>query len=151
MTGDRRHDRQDHARGLLGPRSAEGFSKRQETEDDVEGHSLSRRRDADGEGFDRAKVTPEGFSKRKATEDDVEGHSLSRRRDADGEGFNRAKVTGEGFNRAKATGEDDVEGHSILDPFAARELARARERDIQQNAKRHEFERDAREAKKGRS
>ena len=46
----------------------EGFSKRKATEDDVEGHSLSRRRDADGEGFNRAKVTAEGFARaRKAT------------------------------------------------------------------------------------
>ena len=74
---------------------------------------------------------------------------MGTQRDADG--FSKAKVDGEGFSKRQATEDDDVEGHSILDPFAARELARARERDVQQHAKRHEFERDARDAKKDRS
>jgi hypothetical protein len=136
----------------------EGFARAKSTEDDVEGH-ISRQRvegegfaraKVDGEGFARAKVDGEGFARAKSTEDDVEGH-ISRQR-VEGEGFARAKVDGEGFARAKTSGEDDdVEGHSILDPFAARELARARERDVQQHAKRHEYERDARDAKKGRS
>ena len=106
------------------------------------------------EGFSKAKAT-EGFSKRQETEDDVEGHGFQRTADgfarakADGDGFARAKAT-EGFSKRQET-EDDVEGHSLLDPFAARELSRARERDVQQHAKRHEFERDARDAKKDRS
>jgi hypothetical protein len=123
----------------------EGFSKRQATEDDVEGHGFARVTGPDD--FSKAKTTPEGFSKRQATEDDVEGHGFARVTGPDD--FSKAKTT-EGFSKRQAT-EDDVEGHSILDPFAARELARARERDVQQHAKRHEFERDARDAKKDRS
>jgi hypothetical protein len=98
------------------------------------------------------KTEPEGISRRQATEDDdVEGHGL-RRNSPDSEGISRRQVTEtEGISRRQATEDDDVEGHSILDPFAARELARARERDVQQHAKRHEFERDARDAKKDRS
>jgi hypothetical protein len=126
--------------------TTEGFSKRQANEDDVEGHGFRHATD----GFSKAKVEGEGFARAKATgDDDVAGHGFQRV-SPDPDGFSKAKVDGEGFARAKAT-EDDVEGHSILDPFAARELARARERDVQQHAKRHEFERDARDAKKDRS
>jgi len=51
----------------------------------------------------------------------------------------------------KTTEEDDVEGHSmLLNPLVARELAQARERDVQQNVKRHGYENDARAAKKER-
>ena len=37
-----------------------------------------------------------------------------------------------------------------INPLVARELAHARERDVQANVKRHNFESDARAAKKGR-
>ena len=50
---------------------------------------------------------------------------------------------------SKTTEEDDVEGHSmLLDPGIARQIAQARERDVQQNLKRHQIERDARAAQK---
>lgn len=39
---------------------------------------------------------------------------------------------------------EDVEGHSMLhDPSLGRQLARAREQDIQRHLKRHEFETEA--------
>lgn len=41
--------------------------------------------------------------------------------------------------------EEDVEGHSMLpDPTLGRQLARAREQEIQRHLKRHEFETEAR-------
>ena len=106
----------------------------------------AKRRDQDG--FSKAKATGEDFSKsRAAGDDDVEGHRFIHARDD----FSKAKATGEGFAKAKATGDDDVEGHSMsINPLLARELAHARERDVQANVKRHNFENDARAAKKGR-
>ena len=48
-----------------------------------------------------------------------------------------------------AADEDDVEGHSFLvDMNISRQLAQARERDIQQHIKQHGRELDARAAKK---
>lgn len=45
--------------------------------------------------------------------------------------------------------DDDTEGHSMLPNLGvSRELARARERDIQQHLKRHDLEVDARVHKK---
>lgn len=77
------------------------------------------------------KLQPQSLSKAKAA-----------KRDGEGDDFHQAK---------KATGEADVEGHSMsINPLLARELANARERDVQANVKRHNFENDARAAKKGR-
>ena len=61
----------------------------------------------------------DGLVKRSATEDDVEGHAF-KRSDADG------------LVKRSAT-EDDVEGHMIgtTNPLLSRELARAKERDVQ--------------------
>jgi hypothetical protein len=102
----------------------QGISRRRATEDDVEGH------------IHRARVTEgEGISRRRETEDDVEGH------------IHHARAS-EGIAHPKATEDDDVEGHSLMDPFAARQLSQARERDVQQHLKRREFEQDARAAKK---
>jgi hypothetical protein len=102
----------------------------------------------DPDGFSKAKASPEGFSKSRATgEDDVEGHSMHR----GAEDFSKAKASPEGFSKSRAAGEDDVEGHSMLiNPLVAREISRARERDVQANVKRHNFENDARAAKKDR-
>ena len=45
--------------------------------------------------------------------------------------------------------DDDTEGHSMLPNMGvSRQLAQARERDIQQHLKRHDFEADARTHKK---
>ena len=91
----------------------------------------------------------EGFMARKAADDDdVEGHRHILPRD----GAIRPKaVEPEGHIARKATEDDDVEGHSmLLNPLVARELAQARERDVQKGVKRHGFENDARAAKKDR-
>lgn len=83
----------------------------------------------------------------KATEDDVEGHSV---RPKVTDELVRTKVSDDLMRTKDAGDEDDVEGHSMmpLGPLVARELTRARERDIQKDVKRHGFELDARDAKK---
>ncbi len=62
----------------------------------------------------------------RATEDDVEGHV---------------------YKTPKAT-EDDVEGHSIgvMNPMLARDLVRARERDVQREASRNSLIGEAKRA-----
>ena len=46
--------------------------------------------------------------------------------------------------------DDDTEGHSMLQNMGvSRQLAQARERDIQQHLKRHDLEAEARTHKKG--
>jgi hypothetical protein len=102
----------------------------------------------DQDGFSKAKATDVGFSKsREVGDDDVEGHRFIHARDD----FSKAKATVDGFSKSREAGDDDVEGHSMsINPLVARELARARERDVQANVKRHNFENDARAAKKDR-
>ena len=82
------------------------------------------------------KAQPDGHILRKVTEDDdVEGH--------------RHILPRDGAILRKVTEDEDVEGHSmLLNPLVARELAQARERDVQKNVKRHGYENDARSAKK---
>ena len=105
----------------------------------------AKRRDT--EGFSKAKATGEGFSKSRAADDDVEGHSIHRPAT---DGVSKRRDS-EGFSKSRAAGDGDVEGHSMsINPLVARELAHARERDVQANVKRHNFENDARAAKKGR-
>ena len=69
---------------------------------------------------------PDGFAGARATEDDVEGH---------------------GGLHPRAT-EDDVEGHNIgvMNPMLARELTRARERDIQRETSRNSLINEAKRA-----
>jgi hypothetical protein len=51
--------------------------------------------------------------------------------------------------KGEVAAEDDVEGHSMLPNMGvSRQLAQARERDIQQHLKRHDLEADARSHKK---
>jgi hypothetical protein len=77
------------------------------------------------------KAKPQSMLQRKATEDDVEGHAHRTLRVSDD--------------------EKDVEGHSMLPNSGLnRQLAQAREREIQQSLKRREFETDARASKKDR-
>jgi hypothetical protein len=96
------------------------------------------------------KKQPAGFkAARQAGDDDVEGHRHTAR-----EGIHTARegihTAREGFSKSREAGaEDDVEGHSMLpNSGLTRPLAQARERDIQQHLKRHDFEADARAAKK---
>jgi hypothetical protein len=105
----------------------DGFAVRKATEDDVEGHSMVRA------------VEPDGAILRKATEeDDVEGHGFKA----------RSAVESDGAILRKATEEDDVEGHNIgvMNPILARELSRARERDVQREASRNSLIGEAKRA-----
>jgi hypothetical protein len=87
------------------------LTKRMVTEDDVEGHGNIK------------KSAPDGVAVPKATEDDdVEGHGNVKRSAPDGN-----------TTKKKAVEDDDVEGHMIgtMNPVMARELARAKEQDVQ--------------------
>jgi hypothetical protein len=59
----------------------------------------------------------------------------------------RKAVEGDDFATRKAT-EDDVEGHNIgvMNPMLARDLARARERDVQREASRNSLIGEAKRA-----
>src|ERR1035437_274182 len=78
-----------------------------------------------------------------ATEDDVEGHSATR-----GARATEDDVEGHSATRGARATEDDVEGHSIgvMNPMLARDLARARERDIQREASRNSLINEAKRA-----
>ena len=104
------------------------FNRRKATEDDVEGHSFAK----------RAAVEGEGLLKRMATEDDVEGHALK----------SRSAVEPDGHGKHRVTEDDDVEGHNIgvMNPILARELSRARERDVQREASRNSLIGEAKRA-----
>jgi hypothetical protein len=85
----------------------------------------------------RKAVEGDDFAARKATEDDVEGHGFSTRKAVEGDDFAARKAT-----------EDDVEGHNIgvMNPMLARDLARARERDVQREASRNSLIGEAKRA-----
>jgi hypothetical protein len=85
----------------------------------------------------RKAVEGDDFATRKATEDDVEGHGFSTRKAVEGDDFAARKAT-----------EDDVEGHNIgvMNPMLARDLARARERDVQREASRNSLIGEAKRA-----
>ena len=83
-------------------------------------------------------------SKSKAIEGNVEGHGATahpKATDDDAEGHGATA-------HPKATEDDDVEGHSIgvMNPMLARELSRARERDIQREASRNSLIGEAKRA-----
>jgi hypothetical protein len=83
-------------------------------------------------------------SKSKAIEGNVEGHGATahpKATDDDAEGHGATA-------HPKATEDDDVEGHSIgvMNPILARELSRARERDIQREASRNSLIGEAKRA-----
>ncbi len=82
---------------------------------------------------------PDGFNaKPRASEDDVEGHGFKMRA-TEPDGFNAKPRASEpeGFNAKPRASEDDVEGHMMSNPLLGRELARARESEIQRNLKAH--------------
>jgi hypothetical protein len=103
------------------------FAKSRAVEDDVEGHGFKA----------RSAVEPDGHSKSRAVEDDVEGHSLSSRKAVEPDGHSKSRAV-----------EDDVEGHNIgvMNPILARELSRARERDVQREASRNSLIGEAKRA-----
>jgi hypothetical protein len=108
----------------------DGHHSRRATEDDVEGHNMAHRA-----------LEPDGIhTARKATEDDdVEGHSFTKHTAVEPDGIHTAR---------KATEDDDVEGHNIgvMNPILARELSRARERDVQREASRNSLIGEAKRA-----
>ena len=89
-------------------------------------------------------------SKTRATgEDDVEGHGL-RARMGPGEGLtSKTRITpGEGMtSKPRVTGEDDVEGHWMPDSGSSMRLAKARNSDIERDARQHQLANDARQAR----
>ena len=86
----------------------------------------------------RKAIEGDDFNRRKATEDDVEGHGFKA----------RSAVEPDGHLAAPKATEDDVEGHNIgvMNPILARELSRARERDVQREASRNSLIGDAKRA-----
>jgi len=114
-------------------------SKRQATEDDVEGHSSSVKRAAPDDATRRMDEDGLTGSKRQATEDDVEGHSSSKHKSA---------PDGATTTRRAAVDEDDVEGHMIgaMNPIMARDLARAKDQDIQRAVSRGNLVSEAKRA-----
>ena len=87
----------------------------------------------------------------KATDDDTEGHAQRRPQRATGED----DTEGHAQRRPqRATGEDDTEGQSMLsNPLLNRQLASAREQEIQRNLRERQKADEARRPynKKGRS
>ena len=80
-------------------------------------------------------------------EDDVEGHGM-KAKFGPGEGFSKAKgIGGEDFSKAKATGEDDVEGHWMPDAGSSMRLAKARNSDVEREARQHQLANEARQAR----
>ncbi len=75
-------------------------------------------------------------SRQRVSEDDVEGHT-----------FRAKAVEGDEVSRQRVS-EDDVEGHNIgvMNPMLARDLARARERDIQREVSRNSLIGEAKRA-----
>ena len=69
-----------------------------------------------------------------AVDDDVEGHVFKK---SAPEGVNK-RADADGLIKRSATDDEDVEGHMIgtMNPLLARELARAKERDVQRAASR---------------
>ena len=107
------------------------------TEDDVEGHTMVRAVEPDGHNKAPKAVEGDDFVSKRVTEgDDVEGHQLLRK-----------AVEGDDFVSKRVT-EDDVEGHNIgvMNPILARELSRARERDVQREASRNSLIGEAKRA-----
>jgi hypothetical protein len=81
-------------------------------------------------------------------DDDVEGHSI-RRSYTPGEGIHKApKATGEGIHQSpKATGEEDTEGHWMPDAGSSMRLAKARNSDIEREARQHQLANEARQSR----
>ena len=77
--------------------------------------------------------------KSRASDDDVEGHV-----------FKAKGVAGDDVIKSRASDDDDVEGHNIgvMNPMLARDLARARERDVQREASRNSLIGEAKRALK---
>jgi hypothetical protein len=89
----------------------------------------------------RSKQEPDGVRSadiRSRDESDVEGHAMHRGGEADGA---KSSLTRSSLTRSSARGRDegeDVEGHSMLiNPGVSRDLAKARDADIQRSVRAH--------------
>ena len=96
----------------------------------------TRRMGPDGIGIKKMDVDGVSSKRSAVDEDDVEGHA-SRRSAPDGVN-RRADADGLTSSKRSAVDEDDVEGHMIgaMNPILARDLARAKKRDVQRAASR---------------
>jgi hypothetical protein len=99
----------------------------------------------------KARNTPEEYklknSKTRVTgEDDVEGHSM-KTRITPGEGLMRNAPEEYKLKNSKTrvSGEDDVEGHWMPDAGSSMRLAKARNSDIERDARQHQLANDARQ------
>jgi hypothetical protein len=86
-------------------------------------------------------------SRRSVTgEDDVEGHSMKRSfapgESLKGGGADELKLKN---SRRSVTGEDDTEGHWMPDSGSSMRLAKARNSDIERDARQHQLANDARQ------
>ena len=94
----------------------------------------------------RSKQEPDGVRSadiRSRDDDDVEGHSMHHGGEADGA---KSSLTKSSLTRSSARGrdEDDVEGHSMLiNPGVSRDLAKARDADIQRSVRAHNQQSEA--------
>jgi hypothetical protein len=70
---------------------------------------------------------------------------MSSKRDAGPEGFSSKRdASPDGFAKSKATGEDDVEGHSMMiNPSLGRDLAKARHEDVERSVRSRQHEAEA--------
>jgi hypothetical protein len=95
----------------------------------------------------RSKQEPDGVRSadiRSRDESDVEGHAMHRGSEADEakSALSRSSVT-RSSARSRDEGED-VEGHSMLiNPGVSRDLAKAREADVQRSVRSHNQETEA--------
>ena len=88
------------------------------------------------------KFTPgEGLEMRITGDDDVEGHGLKRSLRGDDE-----DVEGHGMKRS-VTGDEDVEGHWMPDAGSSMRLAKARNSDIEREARQHQLANEARQSR----
>ena len=83
-------------------------------------------------------------SARSRDEDDVEGHGMHSRGEPDGA---KSSLTKSSLTRSSARGRDegeDVEGHSMLiNPGVSRDLAKARDAEIQRSVRAHNQQTEA--------
>jgi hypothetical protein len=75
---------------------------------------------------------------------DVQPDGFSSKRDGSPDGFASKRDAGpDGFAKRGITGEDDVEGHSMINPTLGRDLAKARNEDIERNVRNRQHEAEA--------
>jgi len=83
----------------------------------------------------------EGLLMKATGDEDVEGHGGPRTR------VTGDDVEGHGGPRTRVTGDEDVEGHWMPDAGSSLRLAKARNSDIERDARQHRLANDARQAR----